>query len=276
VLFERDRALGGTPATVIRSARFPAGHPEVDTMLKPAIESGSLEVRFGQRLGEDIVLDELRREYDVVLLAAGLWGERTLGRGQGVFDSLTFLRDAKRGVLDSVPARVAVLGGSDCAMDAASVVCELGAEDLYIVYSGSFADMHWHMPEGWFRDSGAHALMMTEPLGYERDASGTLSGVRVRSAASGAAESVLPVEMVIEAMGLGIDDGLRNALAGIAFTEDGFMHTAGPETFETALGGVFVAGGLINGGASVAQCVAEGMRAAEEIDTFLKSRTVED
>ncbi len=270
VIFERDQALGGTPTAVIRGARFPANHPETEAVLGPAIEAGALKVHLGRRLGEAIALDELRREYDAVLLATGLWEERTLGKGEGVLDALTFLRRFKEGTVDSVPARVAVLGGDDCAMDAAAAVRELGAEGLYVVYSGSFADMHWHLPEGWFRDSGAHALMLTEPLGYEWDASGVLTGVRVRSRAAGAVESVLSVDMVIEAMGLGVDAGLKDALTGIAFAENGLVQTPGPGTFATTLDKVFAAGALINGGASVAQCVAEGMQAAEEIDAFLE------
>ena len=289
IIVERDLSLGGTPDSVIRAARFPGGHAEIAAMLRPALDTGALEVRHGQALGDGIALRDLREEYDAVLLATGLWAEQSPGGGEGVVDALTFLREAKGGAIASVPARVAVLGGGDCAMDAAALVCELGVVDLYIVYAGSFADMHWHMPEGWFANSGAHAMMLTEPLGYEWDEAGGLAGVRVCRTELGdpgvaglrrpvrveGGESLLRVDMVIEAMGLGVTAGLRDALKDIAFTEEGLVQTTGMGSYATSLPRVFAAGGLVNGGASVAECVAEGMQAAKEIDTFLSGSAVE-
>ena len=41
---------------------------------------------------------------------------------------------------------------------------------------------------------------------------------------------------------------------------------------DTAADNVFEAGGMLNGGATVAQCIAEGMQSAEAIDDYLKTR----
>jgi thioredoxin reductase len=76
--------------------------------------------------------------------------------------------------------------------------------------------------------------------------------------------------MVIEAMGLGVADTVRRALADLAFTRAGLVRTTGEASFATDLEGVFAAGALTNGGASVSQCVADGMAAAGEIDRFLQ------
>lgn len=283
-IIERDAQLGGMPESVIRSTRFSGAQAEIDAMLRPAIEAGRLEVRFGEELGRNIALAGLREQYDAVLLAAGLWKELSLGTAEGVVAALAFLKSAKGGQLTSVPSKVAVLSGGDSAMDAAETARELGAVDLYVVYGGSLSAMHWHMPDGWFRTSGAHCLSLTQPVGYEVDDAGRLTGLRIcrteygpagawgerRATPVPATESVLEVGMVIEAMGLQVADELRTALEGVAFTDDGLVKTAGEDSFGTELEKVFVAGALINGGASVAQCVAEGMRAAEEIDGFLR------
>ena len=70
-------------------------------------------------------------------------------------------------------------------------------------------------------------------------------GVQLRHSELGV-ETVLPVGLVIEAMGLQVSDDIRTALA----SEGGRVHTAGA---------------LTNGGASVSHCVAEGLAAAEAI-----------
>jgi len=240
-----------------------------------------LELRLRTALGRDVALDELRGQYDAVLLAAGLWQERSLEPAVGVVDALTFLRADKDGNAMPLPSRVAVLGGGDCAMDAAVTARQLGAEELYVVYSGSFADMHWHLSSTWFKNSGTHCLTLTQPLGYEVDDAGHLRGVRICRTEYGApgeagspirvpgSESLLGVEFVVEAMGLGPSGELKSSLATLPLTADGLVRTVAADSSATELVGVYAAGALVNGGASVAQCIAEGMHAAAEIDRIL-------
>ena len=282
-IIERATRLGGTPDSVIPADRFTEAQTEIGEILQPAIDAGILHLNLGRELGADTTLAELRAQYDAVLLAAGLCRELSLGKAEGAVDALTFLKQAKSGELKRVPGRIAILSGGDSAMDAALTAGKLGAVDLYVVYGGSFSEMHWHMPDDWFTTSGAHLLDLTRPLGYELDESGRLAGIKIGTTeygprdASGTrhlqlvpgTERLLNVDMVIEAMGLRVSDGLQDALEGIVFTEDGLIRTVGEDSFATGLDGVFAAGALINGGATVAQCVAEGMRAAEEINRML-------
>lgn len=283
VIFERDEGLGGTPEQLIRAGRFPGARSEMDAVLQPALAAGSLEIRREQALGEGLTLGDLRDRFAAVLLATGLWQEQSLGPVDGVIDALTFLREVKDGRRRAVPARVALLSGGDCAMDAAVLAKELGALDLYIVYGGSLAEMHWHMPGDWLRTSGAHCMTLTRPQGYALDTRGVLQGVRIirtdygRANACGTralvdvpgSDSVLCVDMVIEAMGLQVSDALRSALDGIELTPHGLVAIAGGGSFATCLKKVYAVGGLVNGGASVVQCIAEGMQAAREINRAL-------
>jgi len=285
-LFEQEETLGGTPELAIRASRYAGAGAEIDALLKPAIDAGRLELKRGKKLGRDVTLDELRKQFDAVLLATGVSQEASLGKAGGVIDALTFLRRVKRGESKSVPERVAVLSGGDCAMDAAAAARELGAADLYIVYAGPLSEMHWHMPDSWMRTRGTHCLTLTQPVGYETDKAGKLTGVKVRRIELGppdaagrrprvpvpGSDSVLKVGLVIEAMGLGIAEDLKQALKGIEFSDNALVRTAAPNSFATKLDKVFVAGGLINGGASAVQCIAEGMKAAAEINGILQSR----
>jgi NADPH-dependent glutamate synthase beta subunit-like oxidoreductase len=139
-------------------------------------------------------------------------------------------------------------------MDAADMAHKLGAEELFIVFGGPRSEMHWHRPDSWFATPGVHALMLCNPLGYEKSGDGTLHGLRVRHREFDR-EWILKVDMAIESMGLAPSEDLTAVFGGKVPTS-----AAG---FRTGLDSVYVAGGLINGGASVVQCVAEGREAAE-------------
>ena len=161
------------------------------------------------------------------------------------------------------------------AMDSAKVALELGARELIIVYAGALSDMHWHMPDAWFRTPGVHFMTLTRPVGYRVDAGGKVTGLNILrnpcGVSVGTPESgdILEADLVIEAMGLGVEASLAAALQGCPSSVDGLLRPPDPGLLACGLSGVFAGGGVINGGASVVQCVAEGMRAGREMDGFL-------
>ena len=256
VLLEREKVLGGAPQLFIPSHRFPDALPEVEAVLNPAIEQGRLQIQYGQELGRNVEMVDVLAAYDAVLLAIGLSREASIGQGRGVVDALTFLREVKSGERDSIPKRVAVLSGGDCAMDAAQEAKALGAEEVFIVFEGPRAAMHWHLSEDWFASQGVHCLILTRPIEYLFNTAGDLEGLRIVRMDSGApvleSESVLAVDLVVEAMGLSVQASLQHE-----------VHKVGCDA-------LFAAGALCNGGASVEQCIAEGLMVAEKIDQFLR------
>jgi len=271
VIFEKEDELGGVPNSIIRASRYAEAQTEINVILQPAVDAGALELRLGSELGKEVSLPELLTRYDAVLLAAGLAQEKTLGKVEGVVDALTFLKDTKSGRQKTIPGIVAILSGGDCAMDAAVVAQELRATELHIVYGGSLEDMHWHMPYDWFETNGAQCDDFTQPLGYEVDERGRLSGLRVRRK-TGKTDSVtvLPVNYVIEAMGLEVSDALKRELGTLTLTEKDSVVADGQRSHATGQDRVFAAGALTNGGASIGQCITEGMEAAAEIDQLLR------
>ena len=277
VLFERASRLGGTPEQVIRSSRFPGAQAEAEALLMPALRQARLVIKYGVNLGRDMTLEEMRRNHDALFLATGVWGEKSLGIATGVVSGLNFLSQAKAGRIKMLPERVILLAGGDSAMDSARVALERGARELLIVYAGPLSEMHWHMADSWFRTEGVHFLTLTRPLGYRMDADGKVTGLRIRrcleDSLNGEAmpETILASTFVIEAMGLGLEASLVSALPGCAFTDECFVKTTESASLACGLPGVFAGGGIINGGASVSQCVAEGMRAGREIDLFLRA-----
>lgn len=284
VLYDRGAELGGTPDSMIPEARFADSRAEVEAILAPARTAGRLTLRLGQGLGPKLTVRALRKRHAAVFLGLGLGGSTSLGAGEGVVSALSFLTAAKAGKVKMVPARVAVLGGGNTAMDAGLTALRLGARDCYIVYRRSFAELPaWPRERNEFLAAGGHLLILTQPLGYERDAQGALRGVRIcrtelgEPDASGRrrpvpvpdSESVLRVELAVEAIGQTLDDDVRAALDGVGLTPAGLVAVA-PGGAATSCQGVFAAGDLVNGGETAVRAIAEGMAAAAEIDAFLR------
>jgi NADPH-dependent glutamate synthase beta subunit-like oxidoreductase/2,4-dienoyl-CoA reductase-like NADH-dependent reductase (Old Yellow Enzyme family) len=241
-LHETSDTLGGVPSRLLARNRAIANPvEEIDALLGCAIESERLKISFGSTLGSNVFLPQLQARYDAVLLAVGLWKERSLGPAEGVLGALDFLEQWR----GPVPSRVAVLAGGDAAMDACVALEARGASELFVVFGGPRHALHWHMSEGWFANRGVHALMHWQPLGYALAASGRVNGVQMRHTEF-LLETVLHVDLVIEAMGLEVVENLLP-----------------PTTVHSTP--LYTAGAMVNGGASVGQCVAEGISVAEAI-----------
>ena len=241
-IYETSTALGGIPGRLLSKNRsIPNFKEEIDALLQPAMAAGRLELFFGRTLGTDLYVSDLAAEYDSVLVAVGFWRERSLGKAHGVVGALDLMECG-------VPAnlkRVAVIAGGDSAMDACRALEACGGVEIYVVFSGPRSELHWHMPESWFSRPGVHAMMSWQPLGYECDGKGRVAGLRLRHTTLGV-EVTQPVDFVVEAMGLEISENVSAELA----RSMGFFHAAGA---------------MVNGGASVGQCIAEGQSVAEAI-----------
>ncbi len=289
-LLDRRPAPGGVALETIPLYRLP------DDILRQELEdaltaSGAVERRQFE-LNAAHTVDALFAEgFDAVLVAAGLSSSVPLpGAARpraGVFGALEFLRRVKHEGA-RVSGAVAVLGGGNTAIDAALSALRAGAQDVYIVYRRSFAEMPaWPEERDAAVRAGVHFLVLTQPLDYVSDGNGRLAGVKVARTRLGApdesgrrrpeaipgTEHVLPCETAVEAIGQAIDDAVRAALPGVEFTRQGTVRVQ-PGTLQTTRERVWAAGDLVNGGATVVQAVAEGMRAAREIDAALKGAGV--
>ncbi len=283
-LMDRAPALGGTPDQGIPQTRYGNAAAEVEAILAPALAARRIELRLGESLGTEATLESLRAAHDAVCLAPGLADSTSLGTADGVWQAGPFLRAAKAGELAEMPPRVAVLGGGNTAMDAALTAKTLGAQDVYLLYRRSFEELPaWSAERDHTLNAGVHFLILTQPAGYETDEAGRLTGVRIQRTrlgdpdASGrrrpeplpGTENLLPVDLAVEAMGQGVPETLREALAGVRFTDRGLVATK-EGRLETSLAGVWAGGDVVSGGTTAVQGVAEGMRAADAIDARLR------
>jgi formate dehydrogenase beta subunit len=76
------------------------------------------------------------------------------------------------------------------------------------------------------------------------------------------------MDIVVEAIGQAASDGIEQVLQGVNF--DGGLIRTQPGTQATSRRGVFAGGDIVRGPSTVVAAVADGMRAAREIDLFLQ------
>ncbi len=282
-LFEKSEKLGGTPQWIIPGGRYEDATAEVEAILQPARQAGRIAIHLNCSFGQDVGLEELLAKHAAVFLALGLGRSTSLGQAAGVVDALAFLQDAKTGKLSALHGKVAVLGAGNTAVDAAVTAKQLGADDVFVIYRRSFKEMPaWPSEQARLLDSGSHVLILTQPVGYEVDASGKLAGLRIARTELGSpdasgrrrpivipgSQSVMAADLVIEAMGQGIPPQLRQSLGSVTLTNHGLIATQ-PESQATSTPRVFAGGDLVNGGTTAVRGIAEGMRAADEIDALL-------
>ncbi len=162
---------------------------------------GGIEVRHGAALGEDVKLEDLRRDYDAVFLGMGLGATNKLGLAregelENVVDAVDYiarLRQAEDLAKLPVGRRVVVVGGGMTAIDIAVQSKKLGAETVTMVYR-----------------RGAEKMKAS---GFERELAQT-SGVVIRTSAR-------PVSL----------EGHGDALSGVVFEDtrehDGVLASPG-------------------------------------------------
>jgi dihydropyrimidine dehydrogenase (NAD+) subunit PreT len=286
VVFDRNPEPGGLNTYGIAQYKMT---PEDSLREIEFVRSLGAEFRCGVEVGTQLTLDSLRQDHDAVFLGIGLGGTHRLeipgADKNGVVDALHFIRDYKTRPYGDVPVgrRVAVIGGGNTAIDAATAAVRLGAERTWIVYRRSEAEMpafHYEIelakrdgvvfqwlaaPSEILGDGGVAGLRCQRMRLGPPDARG-----RARPEPVPGSDFVLEVDMVIAATGQEKLGEWLGAIQGLAL--DGGRVMVDAETGMTSVPGLFAGGDCANGGLEVVNAVAEGTRAAFGIDAWMRSR----
>jgi glutamate synthase (NADPH/NADH) small chain len=184
-----------------------------------------------------------------------------------------------------VGRKVAVVGGGNVAMDAARTALRLGAEESYIVYRRSEAEMparleelHHAQEEGVVfklltnplevvgRDSWVTGLKCMEMKLGEPDDSGRRRPVEIPGS-----EFILDVDVVIMAIGQGPNPLVQSTTKGLDTNKRGNI-IADEATGQTSRPGVFAGGDIVTGAATVILAMGAGKKAAVAIDRYLQDK----
>ncbi|WP_404864374.1 NAD(P)-dependent oxidoreductase [Georhizobium sp. MAB10] len=242
---------------------------------------GGIEIKASTALGRDIALSDLTADFDAVFLGMGLPGVNDLGLegedAEGCIDAVDYIAKLRQtDNLASLPVgrRVVVIGGGMTAIDVATQVKLLGAEDVTICYRRGQEAMnaseyeqevaktagvtirHWLKPKSLLRGEGG-AIVGIE-LEYTAQPNGQLIGT--------GETMILPADQVFKAIGQTLDAG---PLAGTDIRlEKGRILT--DEKRRTSLAKVWAGGDCIFGGEDLTVVsVEDGKIAAMDIHAAL-------
>ncbi len=126
-VFDNHKELGGMMRYGIPGYRTP--RDVMDHEIQRILDMG-VEVRLNTFIGKDISMDDLRKDYDAVVIAIGAQSGRNIpipgGDAPNCTTGVAFLDAYNDGRLKFVSKRVVVIGGGDTAMDVVSVARRLG------------------------------------------------------------------------------------------------------------------------------------------------------
>jgi len=273
ILFEAKDRLGGLNEYGIAAYKTVDGFAQKEVEFVLSI--GGIKVETGRKLGTNLELSELRRDYDAVFLGIGLAGVNKLRLAgeeslKGVSDAVDFIAELRQARdLSRLPVgrKVVVIGGGMTAIDAAVQSKRLGAEDVTIVYRRGEAEMKASGYERELaRNDGVLIRHFAVPKTLEGEA-GRVTGVVFERVApgNGALASTgetfrLEADMVLSAIGqIFISDGFGNVqgldIAGGRIAID--------EERRTSLPGIWAGGDCVAGGQDLTvAAVEDGKQAA--------------
>ncbi|MBZ5496299.1 MAG: FAD-dependent oxidoreductase [Acidobacteriia bacterium] len=285
ILFDAHPAPGGMLRYGIPAFRLPR------RVLDQEIEIIRIlggEFRMQQRLGSDLTLEDLRRDFDAVFLAIGAQRSRGLDcPGEEMAQpAIDFLAKVEEGHPPSIGGNVLILGGGNTAMDASRTAVRLGAEVVTVFYRRTRREMPCLMAEVEAAEAeGVRLETLVAPIRLESKGHAELqltcirmelgapddSG-RARPVPIPGSEFVVEGTCVIAAVGQTVEagslgaNGLRlSRWRGIAIN---------PATLGTNLDGVFAGGDAVTGADLAVRAVAAGKLAAVSIDQYLGGRPV--
>ncbi len=284
-VFDAARKMGGMLRYGIPAYRLPKN--VLDREIEEIAATGVI-MQNGVRLGEDITLEQLRRDYDAVILAVGAWRSMQMGcegeHLEGVIGGIEFLHDISSGEGERPDLRgksVAVCGGGNTAMDACRSAVRCGAENVYVIYRRTREEMPADPVEiEESIEEGVVYKYLTNPAEIIGE-NGKVKAVKLQMMQLGAPDAsgrrspvpmegqfeVLPVDAVIMAIGQKLSP---RGLDGIELTRKGTI-SADEATFVTNLENVFAIGDATNRGADIAiAAIGEANRCAEVVDSALR------
>ena len=286
VIFEKNPKAGGLNTYGVAYYKM---KPKTSLAEVELVRSLGVEIRCPIEIGSEVPISQLHEDYDAIFIGIGLGESRKLripGEDfEGVRPALDFIRQIHERPHEEIPVgeRVAVIGGGNTAIDAATQSRRLGAKLVTVIYHRGEKEM----PAYDFEYEHAKAdgvqfifnAAVTEILSEQEEVR-SLRLARTQRNSRGeleilrGSEWVETFDMVIPAIGQEKPPAaLIKLFPNIALDSRGAVQ-CNSLTRQTNLPKIFAGGDCANGGREVVHAAAEGKRAARGIHTFLTGEEV--
>ena len=281
-VFDRNPVPGGMLTLGIPNFRLEKDvlNAEIDILREMGVE-----FRCGVEVGRDITIEQLRAQgYKGFYVAIGAQKSARLGvAGEeltGVYGGVDFLRAVNLGEQPAVGKRCAVIGGGNVAMDVCRSAVRLGADETYVLYRRSEAELPADPEEvREAMEEGVRFRFLTAPVEI-LGADGKVTGIRVERMALGEPDEkgrrkpvgtgefeTIALDSVIGAIGQTVDWGTLDTGA-LTTTKKGTAE-ANALTYQTAQPDIFVGGDCYTGPKFAIDAIAAGKEAAISLHRFV-------
>ncbi len=284
-VYEMLPKLGGMLRYGIPNYRLPKERLEDDVN---AILKTGVQVEYGKKIGQDITIQELREQYDAVLITIGASTDKKLGLegedAEGVMSAVQFLRNIGKNIITDLTGKeVAVIGGGNVSMDAVRTAKRLGAKKVSIVYRRRMADMTALPGEiNGAVAEGIELQTLKAPSAIDVDENNHVKGIyvtpqmvstikngRASVRPTGEDDIYIPCDVLVVAIGQNIETAHFEA-AGIPVSRGKIITTSTGAVED--MPDVYAGGDCSSGPATVIKAIAAAKVVAANIDEYLGFR----
>lgn len=296
-IFEAFHVPGGVLMYGIPEFRLPKAlvQKEIQT-----VKNLGVNIQTNMVIGKVLSIDDLKEEgYKAVFIGSGAGLPSFMGipgeNLNGVYSANEFLTRInlmsayKFPDMDTpvfVGKNVAVVGGGNVAMDAARSAKRLGAENVYIIYRRSEAEMPARLEEVHHaKEEGIIFKVLTNPKQVLGTEAGWVKGMecvemelgepdksgRRRPVEKKGSEHIIDLETVIIAIGQSPNPLISSTTPGLDVQSWGGIIVE-EDTGATSKSGVYAGGDAVTGAATVILAMGAGKKAAEAIDEYIKKQ----
>ena len=281
-VFDRNPVPGGMLTLGIPSFRLEKDvlNAEIDILKEMGVE-----FRCGVEVGKDVTIQQLRDEgCKGFYLAIGAQKSAKLHipgeELEGVLGGVDFLREVNLGNKPDIGRRCAVIGGGNVAMDVCRSAVRLGAEETYVFYRRSEAEMPADPEEvREAMEEGVKFRFLSAPVEIIGE-DGRVSAIKIEKMALGEPDEkgrrkpvgtgefeIVEIDSVIGAVGQTVDWGTLDV--GALKTTKKNTAEADSLTYQTAQPDIFVGGDCYTGPKFAIDAIAAGKEAAISLHRYV-------
>ena len=281
-VFDRNPVPGGMLTLGIPSFRLEKDvlNAEIDILKEMGVE-----FRCGVEVGKDVIIQQLRDEgYKGFYLAIGAQKSAKLHipgeELEGVLGGVDFLREVNLGNKPDIGRRCAVIGGGNVAMDVCRSAVRLGAEETYVFYRRSEAEMPADPEEvREAMEEGVKFRFLSAPVEII-GTDGRVSAIKIEKMELGEPDErgrrkpvgtgefeIVEIDSVIGAVGQTVDWGTLDV--GALKTTKKNTAEADSLTYQTAQPDIFVGGDCYTGPKFAIDAIAAGKEAAISLHRYV-------